>query len=280
MTGLPVSLQFHSYRSNDIESLPVRDPNINAAAELLKKGLSEMTKRKNCRHTDFQFIWRNGGPRNNVHLIYSVWANSQTSTNNIIFENRWRRLLGERDFWEHVEGNDISLAPSSVVQANTWAFDTLLPKLQRYVPLGVSVADLYAGGGAIGLSLVATRKCRSVRCIEINKESKLSFEKTVDHLPNLVDSSINWHHADTSKELLSWIMGSDVLVVDPPRKGLDASLVDALRSISSIKDKAKLSCESSSSKDKDEKRPWMLCAREDSIQIGSKMTLEDRKSIA
>ena len=38
-------------------------------------------------------------------------------------------------------------------------------------------------------------------------------------------------------------MGSDVLVVDPPRKGLDASLVDALRSISSIKDKARRSSE-------------------------------------
>lgn len=49
---------------------------------------------------------------------------------------------------------------------------------------------------------------RSVRCIEINKESKLSFEKTVDRLPNLVDSSISWHLADTSKvgNLLKFFM--------------------------------------------------------------------------
>lgn len=40
---------------------------------------------------------------------------------------------------------------------------------------------------------------RSVRCIEINKESKVSFEKTVDRLPNSVESSISWHLADTSK---------------------------------------------------------------------------------
>ncbi|XP_050380822.1 uncharacterized protein LOC126798044 isoform X1 [Argentina anserina] len=223
------------------------------------------------------FIWRNGGPKNDVHLIHSVWANFQTSSNNIIFGNRWRHLLGERDFWEHVGGIDISLAPSSFGQANTRAFDTLLRKLQRYVPLGASVADLYAGAGVIGLSLAATRKCRSVRCIEINKESKLSFEKTVERLPNIEDSSISWHHADTSKEPLSWIMGSDVLVVDPPRKGLDISLIDALRSISSMKDKTRTSSESSSSKDKDEKRPWMLRAREDSIQIGSKMTSENSK---
>ena len=40
---------------------------------------------------------------------------------------------------------------------------------------------------------------RSGRCVEINKESKLSFEKTVDRLPRSIDSSISWHHADTSK---------------------------------------------------------------------------------
>ncbi|XP_068335397.1 uncharacterized protein [Pyrus communis] len=224
------------------------------------------------------FIWRNGGPRSTVNLIHSVWANFQTSSNNIIFGNRWRHLLGERDFWEHVGGIDISLAPSSFGQANTRAFDTLLRKLQKYVPQGASVADLYAGAGVIGLSLAVTRKCRSVRCIEINKESKVSFEKSVDRLPNSVESSISWHLADTSKDPLSWIMGSDVLVVDPPRKGLDASLVDALRSIASAKRKAKSSSDSSSSRGKDEKRPWMLRAKEASVQIGSEIASEDSKS--
>ena len=104
-----------------------------------------------------------------------MWVNFQTSTNNIIFGNRWRHLLGERDFWEHVGGIDVSLAPSSFGQANTRAFDVLLRKLQKYVPHRASVADLYAGAGVIGLSLAATRKCRSVKCIEINKESKASF---------------------------------------------------------------------------------------------------------
>lgn len=37
----------------------------------------------------------------------------------IIFGNRWRHLLGERDLWEHVGGIDVSLAPSSFGQANT-----------------------------------------------------------------------------------------------------------------------------------------------------------------
>ncbi|KAF5746937.1 hypothetical protein HS088_TW06G01113 [Tripterygium wilfordii] len=227
------------------------------------------------------FLWRNGGPRSNVHLIHSVWGNFQTSTNNIIFGNRWRHLIGERDFWEHVGGIDISLAPSSFGQANTRAFDALLQKLHKYVPQGSSVTDLYAGAGVIGLSLAAARKCRSVKCIEVNKESKLSFEKTVQRFPSFVDSSISWHHADASVEPLSWLMGSDVVVVDPPRKGLDPSLIDALRDLSSVERKAKSSSESfgSYSKDKEEKRPWILRAREASVQIGSKAILENNQSL-
>lgn len=224
------------------------------------------------------FLWRNGGPSNNVHLIHSVWANFQTSSNNIIFGHRWRHLLGERDFWENVGGIDISLDPSSFGQANTRAFDSLLRKLQKYVPRGASVVDLYAGAGVIGLSLAVARKCRSVKCVEINKESKLSFEKTIARLPNSVDSSISWHNADSSMEPLSWLVGSDVVVVDPPRKGLDASLVYALRNIQLIERKAK-SSGSSFSKVKDEKRPWILRAKEAPAKIESKTTFEDSQSL-
>ncbi|KAK3183792.1 hypothetical protein Dsin_031078 [Dipteronia sinensis] len=258
------------------------------AAERYRNGKVQITLVWNCRNEKssnsdkldalVKFLWRNGGSWSKNHHIHSVWANFQTSTTNVIFGNRWRHLLGESDFWEHVGGIDISLAPSSFGQANTRAFDVLLRKLQKYVPHGASVTDLYAGAGVIGLSLAASRNCRSVKCIEINKESKLSFEKTVSRLPKSVVSSISWHNADTSIEPLSWLVGSDVLVVDPPRKGLDKSLVDALQTISSVERKAKFSSESSSIKEKEEKRPWILRAREASVQIGSKTDSEDSRS--
>ncbi|KAL2935569.1 putative RNA methyltransferase pc1998 [Bienertia sinuspersici] len=243
------------------------------------------------------FLWTNGGPRCNIHLIHSVWANFQTSKNNIIFGNRWRHLVGERDFWERVGGIDIYLTPSSFGQANTRAFDSLLYKLHKYVPYGSSVADLYGGAGTIGLSLAVSRKCRSVKCVEINKESKLCFEMTASRLPNSVDSNMSWHHADAAQEPLSWLLGSDVIVVDPPRKGLDDSLLSALQTISSVKRKAVASARyslslivfcillmnpmhntyskgfsqtfSSPSNMKDEKRPWILREKESSVNIQS-----------
>ncbi|KAD7479640.1 hypothetical protein E3N88_02776 [Mikania micrantha] len=224
------------------------------------------------------YLWRNGGPNSKVHLIHSVWANFQTSTNNVIFGNRWRHILGERDFWEHVGGIDVYLPPSSFGQANTRAFDSLLQKLHKYVPVGSSVTDLYAGAGVIGLSLASARKCRKGICVEINKESKLAFEKTIERLPSSIDSSISWHHADTSIEPLSWLVGSDILVVDPPRKGLDPSLIGALRDIKSAERKA-MTLESPIFKTKDEKRPWILRARENSIQIPSRTLQEENLSL-
>lgn len=93
-------------------------------------------------------------------------------------------------------------------------------------------------------------------------------------------------------------MGSDVVVVDPPRKGLDASLADTLRDIASLKRKVKslskrlfwmtskafkfsspnilVHCHLNSkfssphlTDKKDEKRPWVLRAKEETVQIGS-----------
>uniref|UniRef100_A0A7N0UPM0 Methyltransferase small domain-containing protein n=1 Tax=Kalanchoe fedtschenkoi TaxID=63787 RepID=A0A7N0UPM0_KALFE len=223
------------------------------------------------------FLWKKGGPRAATHLIHSVWANFQTSANNVIFGNRWRHLLGERDFWEHIGGIDISLDPSSFGQANIRAFDSLLRKLQKYVPYRASVADLYAGAGAIGLSLAVARRCRSVKCIEINKESKLSFEKTVARLASSVDCCISWHHADTSTEPLSWLVGAEVVIVDPPRKGLDQSLIYALQNISSLELKTK-SLKSLISKE--EKRPWVTRrAREAAVTVESTSTWEETETL-
>ncbi|PRQ44771.1 hypothetical protein RchiOBHm_Chr3g0482901 [Rosa chinensis] len=42
--------------------------------------------------------------------------------------------------------------------------------VQRYVPLGASVADLYAGASVIRLSLAATRKCRQEFKISVNAQ--------------------------------------------------------------------------------------------------------------
>lgn len=100
----------------------------------------------------------------------------------------------------------------------------------------------------------------SIKCVEISKESKLAFENKIDWLPNSIETSIvslellicifllfvyfmakilnvnttilKYHFCNLlmyniAQEPLSWLVGLEVLVVDPFRKGLDPSLISA-----------------------------------------------------
>lgn len=58
-----------------------------------------------------------------------------------------------------------------------------------------------------------------------------------DNLQCFVTSFIiDFQHAQAP---LSWLWGSDIVVVDPPRKGMDPSLLNTLRAIPSLEKKAK-----------------------------------------
>jgi tRNA/tmRNA/rRNA uracil-C5-methylase (TrmA/RlmC/RlmD family) len=219
-----------------------------------------------------KFLWTKGGPMSVKHFIHSVWANFQTSRSNIIFGGRWRHLVGEQEFWEHIGGVDICLAPASFGQANTQAFNSLIYKLCKYVKHGSSVVELYAGVGIIGLSLASSRKCRSVKCVEINKESKLPFEKSLARLPKTLDCSISWHCADVSVAPIHWLEGSDIVVVDPPRKGLDASVIDALQ-IASLRGQEAIEV-----LNRVEKRPWLVRAQQASVKKESKTNWDETAS--
>lgn len=108
---------------------------------------------------------------------------------------------------------------------------------------------------------------RSVKCVEINKQSKMSFEKSASRLPTNLGCTITWHNTDASvvsnqpcistavvsyiqaltgicnsalwhQEPVHWLEGSSVVIVDPPRKGLHPSVITALQKISLSERKA------------------------------------------
>ncbi|CAM6119504.1 unnamed protein product [Calypogeia fissa] len=208
-----------------------------------------------------EFLWRKGRLRCPEPILHSIWVNFQTSRTNIIFGGKWRHLLGEQEMWERIAGADICFTPASFGQANLQAFEALLRKLQTHVRRGSAVVELYAGVGVIGISLAATRGCRSVKCIEVNKESRTSFQLSLSRVPESVKSKISWHCADASLNPIYWLKASDTVVVDPPRKGLDPSVIEALRT-ASLRDQGKLRSSSPTATAKVEKRPWVVRANQ------------------
>ncbi|KGG15287.1 MULTISPECIES: 23S rRNA (uracil(1939)-C(5))-methyltransferase RlmD [unclassified Prochlorococcus] len=85
------------------------------------------------------------------------------------------------------------------------------------------IIDAYSGIGTISLPLAKTGL--DIIGVEINSEAyKLSLE-------NIIANSIknvNYILGDVSKSLSNILQSSDYLIVDPPRKGLDKSIIDLI----------------------------------------------------
>ncbi|CAI7792323.1 unnamed protein product [Closterium sp. NIES-54] len=175
-------------------------------------------------------LWRQGGKEAN--LLHSVWVNFQTSSSNVIFGGRWRHMIGPTDMWERLGGVDVCFTPGSFGQANYKAFDLMLKHLHSLIPRRSSVVELYAGAGAIGLSLAATTQC-SVRCYEINEAARAPFTRSLERLQPLLrhPAAVSWHQADAEAPVeshLDILLDADVVLVDPPRRGLHEPVLAAL----------------------------------------------------
>ncbi|KAL2622078.1 hypothetical protein R1flu_002283 [Riccia fluitans] len=183
------------------------------------------------------------------------------------------KALGVQPYNEETQTGQLRLL------ANFQAFEALLRRLQKKVKRGSAVVELYAGVGVIGLSLAVTRACRSVKCVEVNKEAKDSFQLSLARVPASVDCKISWHCADASVSPIYWLEGADVVIVDPPRKGLDSSVVEALR-VASFRGQGKQKPPSLTNTSKVEKRPWIVRAKQDSVVKENGLSLsEDLDSI-
>ncbi|KAF6252247.1 hypothetical protein COO60DRAFT_1644211 [Scenedesmus sp. NREL 46B-D3] len=137
-------------------------------------------------------------------LLHSVWLNFQPEDgSNTILGDSWLLLHGQQWGWQDFGGVPVAVAPGSFVQ-------------------------LYAGCGVIGLALAAQGAASKVVCIEVNPGSAAAFKATQAALarskPPLVASAAD----PASLQRLLWGSDATVMVVDPPRKGLDAPLLQLL----------------------------------------------------
>eukprot|EP00898_Chlorokybus_atmophyticus_P008158 jgi/Chlat1/8343/Chrsp8S00676 len=185
---------------------------------------------------------RAGDRHDNGHgrVLHSVWANFNTSRANVILSPSWQLLAGAPSAWDTLfppsphpthEQHDaaVSFAPGSFAQANSEEFRVLLGCLCEHVPPNSAVLDLYAGVGAIGLAVLAACQCRSVRCVERNPAAEDPFAQSRAALPQHLRQLITFHVGGAEESVEEYLADVDVVVVDPPRKGLGAELLSVLR---------------------------------------------------
>ena len=206
---------------------PSRDGERARASISLVWNASEMTKRIEDVCDD---LARRGGRE----FVHGVWVNLQDARTNTIFNDRgWTHVRGERlTSLATPDGTPIYYLPGSFMQANAEAYGALLERMPRHVPRGARITEMYAGTGAIGFSLLmnAELDVQSLRCVESSSAVKEAWERTRDELPSGVKSKASLRVEKADRVVVESTKDCDVLIVDPPRKGLGATVRSALTS--------------------------------------------------
>lgn len=162
-------------------------------------------------------------------LWHSIWVNVNTMPNNIIFSHElgaWKLMCGERLLVEEIKsGSPIALLPYTFRQPNLDGFEGVIRTVVEAVPRGARVVEWYSGVGVLGLALVRRSNVRWVRCSDISP--RCAFDMSCGMLPEGMRSQICYDVGPAGRRV-SDAIGADVAVVDPPRKGLDPELIDAL----------------------------------------------------
>ncbi|KAG2497257.1 hypothetical protein HYH03_004841 [Edaphochlamys debaryana] len=167
-------------------------------------------------------------------LIHSLWLNFQPDpSSNAVLGPHWLHVAGPAAAWQDFGGVAACVGPGSFVQANYGAMQEVLRRIGEMVPPGSRVTELHAGIGVIGLSLAASRALASLRLVEINPHAAAPFAASLDRLRRReprppLPTHIDYVTAEAGSAPGAFLAGCDVLVVDPPRKGLGPSLLAAL----------------------------------------------------
>jgi len=163
-----------------------------------------------------------------VHSIH-VHLQADASDNAIISgAGAWQLLAGDADAWQRFGAASTVVAPGGFVQSNYGAMQRCLQHVAGLVPAGSRIAELFAGSGTIGLHLLQACAAASVRCVELNPACRPAFLQALEQLPAEQASRIQLHTASAGEQPRQWLAGVEVVVVDPPRKGLGSALLDAL----------------------------------------------------
>lgn len=171
---------------------------------------------------------------------HSIWINYNSRRDNVIFGGDWKLIKGEEWLWENLLHAEVCFHPASFAQANPEMFEKLLVRLNELIPQGTSLLEYYAGAGVIGLSLLG--RCRRVCCVEVVPLAHECFMLAKNKLPEHLQERINYISGTAAKYVDLLKTDVDVVLVDPPRKGLEVEMLKALSQPISAKQLIYISC--------------------------------------
>jgi len=157
--------------------------------------------------------------------LASLWWNGNQSAHNSILGPHWEHLAGESMLQESIAGTPVFFPPGAFAQSNLDLAERLVARVRERVPAGAHVIEFYAGSGAIGLGLL--ERCASIALNELEPHALDGLRAGLASQPDALRAKARVC-AGRAGEHVGALAEAEIVIADPPRRGLDPELLTAL----------------------------------------------------
>jgi len=157
--------------------------------------------------------------------LHSLWFNANLERSNTILGPNFQNWCGPESVVEHFGGAAVHYPPGAFGQNNLDIAQNIIEHVRAQIPEGARVTEYYAGVGAIGLSVLA--RTSQLRMNEVGAHSLRGLELGLAQLESADRAKISVVPGPAGAACLA-ASGSEVVLADPPRKGLDPELTGYL----------------------------------------------------
>jgi 23S rRNA (uracil1939-C5)-methyltransferase len=157
--------------------------------------------------------------------LHSLWFNANCERSNTVLGSELHHWCGPASVVETFGGAEVHYPPGAFGQNNLEIAQSIIEHLRCQIPQGARMSEFYAGVGAIGLSLLT--RASDIRMNEVNPHSLHGLKLALEQLDSASRARISVvpGPAGAARQAAS---GAQVVIADPPRKGLDPELTEYL----------------------------------------------------
>ncbi|MBP3392158.1 MAG: 23S rRNA (uracil(1939)-C(5))-methyltransferase RlmD [Clostridia bacterium] len=194
-----------------------------------------LTQKTLPREADFVAALKEACP-----FVSSIYVNVNTLASNVIFGRVFRLVDGEEYLLNKIGESVFRISPASFYQVNSRQTEKLYRTVYEYAGLNGSekILDLYCGIGTIGISLLKAYETEHDSCqgitlagVEIVEDAVIDAKENARM--NKLDQAVflAGDAPEGADYLLSRGYRPDLVILDPPRKGCDGTLLDTICSL-------------------------------------------------
>ncbi len=169
---------------------------------------------------------------NNIPNLSSLILNINKAPGNVVFGDKFFTLWGSDDLSDLLCGYSFDISPAAFFQINPLSAENLYEKAAEFAcgDKNKTALDLYCGAGTITLRL--SKDFGKVIGAEIVPEAVNNAGINAEKNGVYNTKFICGDAAEAANRLVNDGVKPDVIVVDPPRKGMDRACIDAILKLS------------------------------------------------